>query len=137
MSRLPNWSLFVVLAAALAFAGCSTFTPPSRAPPATPAASEPAAEATPANQGSGQGHEGHEHATGASSEHAEALAELSDADRASAEKQKTCPVSGAALGSMGKPYKVTVNDQDVFLCCQGCEGKIRGDPDKYMAKINE
>ncbi len=65
----------------------------------------------------------------------QALAMLSKADQAAARAQKTCPVSDGALGAMGKPYKVTVKGQDVFLCCQGCEGAITEDPDKYLAKL--
>ncbi len=68
-------------------------------------------------------------------EHTEALAELSSEDRTAVSKQKTCPVSGGPLGGMGKPYKVTVKGRDVFLCCQGCEGAITDDPDKYLAKL--
>jgi hypothetical protein len=66
----------------------------------------------------------------------EGLAELSEADRALAEKQKVCPVSGELLGSMGKPVKVTVKGRTVFLCCSGCEAAINKDPDKYLAKLN-
>ncbi len=68
---------------------------------------------------------------------AEALALLSESERAAAEKQRTCPVGDELLGSMGKPCKVTVKGQDVFLCCQGCEGAIMDDPDKYLAKLNK
>jgi YHS domain-containing protein len=68
-------------------------------------------------------------------EYAEALAELSDADRTLVEKQKVCPVSGEPLGAMGKPYKVTVKDRVVFLCCAGCEAKIKENPEKYLAKL--
>ena len=65
----------------------------------------------------------------------EALAKLSPEDRAAAEKQRVCPVSGAALGSMGTPLKVRVKDQDVFLCCAGCEDTLLANPDKYLAKL--
>ena len=65
----------------------------------------------------------------------EGLAELTAEDRAAAEKQRVCPVSGEALGTMGKPYKVTVAGRTVFLCCQGCEAELRKDPDKYLAKL--
>jgi len=90
------------------------------------------------------GHEGHEHEGGehethsghaGHSEHEAALAELSPADRALAEKQETCPVSGQPLGSMGKPYKITVEGREVFLCCSGCESKIRENPEEYLAKL--
>jgi len=66
---------------------------------------------------------------------AKAMAALSAEDRALAEKQKVCPVSGESLGSMGPPYKVHVKDRDVFLCCPGCEEALRKDPDTYLAKI--
>jgi YHS domain-containing protein len=65
------------------------------------------------------------------------MAKLSPEDRALAEKQKTCPVSGALLGTMDMPYKMTVKGKDVFLCCKGCEGEIEKDPDKYLAKLEE
>lgn len=64
------------------------------------------------------------------------LAELSPADRALAEKQKVCPVSGEPLGSMGKPVKVSAKGRTVFLCCDGCEESIKKDPDKYLAKLD-
>ena len=70
-------------------------------------------------------------------QYAEALAELSPADRELAEQQKTCPVSGQPLGAMGTPYKVTVQDQDVLLCCSGCEAKIKANPEKYLAKLEK
>ncbi len=80
-------------------------------------------------------HAGHDH-DAQSSEHAEQLAKLSEADRAVAEKQKVCPVSGEPLGSMGVPVKVTVKDRDVFLCCEGCKSAILDDPDTYLAKLD-
>jgi hypothetical protein len=65
------------------------------------------------------------------------LAELSEADRKLAEKQKSCPVTDELLGSMGKPYKMTVKGRVVFLCCEGCKGKVEADPDKYLKKLDE
>ena len=57
-------------------------------------------------------------------------------------KQQTCPVTDALLGSMGKPYKITLTgsngeSQDVYLCCKGCETTIKTDPDKYLAKLDK
>jgi len=63
------------------------------------------------------------------------LAGLSPEDRAAAEKQHVCPVSGKMLGTMGEPYKVEVNGRQVWLCCPGCEGQLREEPDKYLAKL--
>jgi hypothetical protein len=63
------------------------------------------------------------------------LASLSTEDRALAEKQKICPVSGGALGAMGTPKKLTISGHDVFICCPGCEKEITSEPDKYLAKL--
>jgi len=63
----------------------------------------------------------------------EAMAGLAAADRAIAKAQKTCPVSGQALGSMGTPLKMQVGDQAVFLCCRSCVKKFESDPQKYLA----
>ncbi|MBI5760588.1 MAG: hypothetical protein HZA46_18890 [Planctomycetales bacterium] len=67
---------------------------------------------------------------------AKAMAQLSDEDRALAEKQKVCLVAGSPLGGMGKPYKVTVKGRYVFLCCAGCESDLLENPDKYLAKLD-
>jgi len=66
----------------------------------------------------------------------DAMAELSEADRAAALAQKVCPVSGETLGEMGAPIKVTVKGRDVFLCCPSCQEKLEADPDKYLAKLD-
>jgi hypothetical protein len=63
------------------------------------------------------------------------LAALSAADRELAVKQKICPVSDAALGSMGTPIKLSVAGQDVFICCECCEQPLKDEPDKYLANI--
>ena len=62
---------------------------------------------------------------------------LGAADRAAAEKQKTCPVTDALLGSMGTPVKVKVKGREVFLCCAGCKGKLLKNPDKYLEKLDK
>jgi hypothetical protein len=67
----------------------------------------------------------------------EALAELPEADRAAAAAQKTCPVTDQPLGSMGKPFKLTVKDRVVFLCCEMCKDAIAKEPDKYLAKLDK
>ena len=99
---------------------------------AQPAPSQPSG-------GGADDHAGHDHADPTI---AEAFAGLSDEDHELAEAQKICPVSGQPLGSMGTPLKVTVtagdgSQRDVFLCCAGCEGAIKGDPDTYLAKLDE
>jgi hypothetical protein len=65
------------------------------------------------------------------------LAKLSDEDRASAEKQRICPVSEELLGSMPGMKKVEVNGQQVWLCCGGCEKELRDNADVYLAKLKQ
>jgi len=64
-----------------------------------------------------------------------ALDGLSPDDRSMAERQKNCPVTGLALGSMGTPERQVVAGRVVFLCCGGCRGKLLADPGKYLAKV--
>jgi hypothetical protein len=64
------------------------------------------------------------------------LAALSEAERALVEQQRICPVTEAALGTMGTPVSLTVQGRQVFLCCRGCEGRLLAEPDKYLAKLN-
>ncbi len=66
-----------------------------------------------------------------------ALAALSDEDRAAAEKQRDCPISGERLGSMDTPIKVTLNGEEVFLCCEGCKADAEADPDATLAKVKK
>lgn len=114
MLRLKDWVCLVALAAiGFALIGCSS-QPTANSP------SEP--DGPPAQLSSG-------------ASMPEGLAKLSATDRAAALKQAVCPVTGAKLGSMGAPPKVVVNGHEVFLCCDGCEEKLREEPEKYLAKL--
>ena len=132
---LLGTSLSAVLALVLVVAGCDRQE--SGQEPATPpeASQEQPAAAV------GETHEGHPQGEADRADQAmqnpyeDALAELSPEDRALAEKQKVCPVSGDPLGAMGKPYKVTVLGREVFLCCSGCEAQIEANPEEYLAKL--
>lgn len=50
--------------------------------------------------------------------------------------QKTCPVTGNELGSMGDPVKRKAGDRVVFLCCPACIEKFEKSKDKYVAEIS-
>jgi len=63
------------------------------------------------------------------------LARLSPEDRVLAEAQKTCPVLGSLLGSMGPPVKVMLDGQSVFLCCPTCKQKALDHPQETLAKV--
>jgi hypothetical protein len=65
------------------------------------------------------------------------VAETGEADKAGIAKQKTCPVTGENLGSMGSPIKVLVGDKPLYLCCQGCVAKVKNDPEAYLAKVGQ
>ena len=66
------------------------------------------------------------------------LAKLSPEDRKLAEAQKFCVVeSDTRLGAVGVPLKVTVKDEPVFVCCEGCLRQAQADPDKTLAKVKE
>jgi Cu(I)/Ag(I) efflux system membrane fusion protein len=60
------------------------------------------------------------------------IEQLLAADRDAALAQRICPVTGAALGSMGVPVKITLRGQTVFLCCKGCTGKAKRNPDEML-----
>lgn len=126
MLKLNLTLLAMLLAVTMTIAGCGKPAPAPQTPD-TPDAAPDTPDAAPADSGDAAG--------AADPKIAEALAKLSPADQEAAKKQKTCPVSGALLGSMGTPIKVTVKGKDVFLCCKGCEGAIKEDPDKYLAKL--
>jgi hypothetical protein len=67
----------------------------------------------------------------------DAFAGLAAEDQSLARRQKTCPVTFKPLGSMGTPIRAVAKGKVVFLCCDGCEGKFNGDPEKYLAKLSE
>jgi hypothetical protein len=66
---------------------------------------------------------------------AAALAKLSPTDRALADRQRVCPVTGERLGAMGTPVRVEVAGKSVFLCCRSCERELRKHPDQYLSKL--
>ena len=48
---------------------------------------------------------------------------------------KKCVISGESLGEMGKPFKVTHDGTDVYLCCKSCLKDFNKDPGKYAAQV--
>jgi hypothetical protein len=66
------------------------------------------------------------------------LDKLSPEDRKVAEAQGFCAVQeNNPLGTMGKPTKVILNGQPVFLCCPGCREKAERDPAATLARVQE
>jgi hypothetical protein len=67
-----------------------------------------------------------------------AMEKLDPEDRKLAEAQEWCAVEEEnKLGAMGKPVKVTVKGQPVFLCCAMCKERALADADKTLAKVEE
>jgi hypothetical protein len=66
------------------------------------------------------------------------LAKLSPEDRKLAESQKWCAVEPEnELGSMGKPVKVVLKGESVFLCCKACVRSANKNPDETIQKAKE
>lgn len=65
---------------------------------------------------------------------AAALAKLSPEHQKLAAEQKTCPVSGEPLGSMGTPIVVEAEGETVLLCCEACRKQFEKNPSKYVDK---
>jgi Cu/Ag efflux protein CusF len=67
-----------------------------------------------------------------------ARAQLDAEDQRLVAAQDYCAVqSKNRLGSMGTPFKVMVDGQPVFLCCDGCEGQALANPAKTLARVKE
>jgi hypothetical protein len=50
---------------------------------------------------------------------------------------KTCPVSGDALDSMGKPKEVVVGGRLIRLCCSACKKELATNPARFIAMVDE
>ena len=48
---------------------------------------------------------------------------------------KKCVVSDEDLGGMGKPFKVTHEGTDVYLCCKSCLKDFNKNPAGFVAKV--
>ncbi len=67
-----------------------------------------------------------------------AFARLDPEDRRLAEAQGFCPIlQDNRLGVMGKPFKLWIKGQPVFLCCKGCEKEARAHPDETLANVEK
>jgi hypothetical protein len=66
------------------------------------------------------------------------LESLNPEDRGLVEKQKYCPVMPEIrLGEYGTPYKVMVQGEPVFVCCQSCVRPAQEEPEKTLAQLKE
>ena len=65
------------------------------------------------------------------------VSETSDDDDLLIQLQASCPVMEMPLGSMGRPVKVLVGKQPMFLCCKGCLKKVDANPLHYARETIE
>lgn len=65
------------------------------------------------------------------------LDRLPSEDRELAARQEICPITGAKLGSMGKPFKLVLDGRTIFLCCPGCEGQAKADAAATLRKVEQ
>ena len=74
-------------------------------------------------------HEGEDHGKPDEAKIAKSLAALPVADREAAENQRFCPMMmRTRLGASGKPIKVMVGSNAVFVCCKGCIDEVKEQP---------
>jgi hypothetical protein len=65
------------------------------------------------------------------------LAQLGSEDQRLAEQQRYCPImTKVRLGQMGKPHKIMLKGETVFVCCERCLDLAQEDPDKALAQLN-
>lgn len=136
MKRFIPTLFFAAAVSAILLAGCNQATESESEAGAPPTDASSADESKPGRTA--------EHAHGSAAneglspmEKMEAeLTKLSPEDAAAARKQHICPVSGEMLGVMGPPIKVTVEGQDVWICCEGCRRQLLDNPDEFLAKLN-
>jgi hypothetical protein len=50
-------------------------------------------------------------------------------------RQRICPVTNLPLDSMGGPVPLVVQGRKVYMCCKGCEAKLKADPAKYLSRL--
>ena len=141
----------VCLLVILVVAGCGGQTPlgpsaddePSpKSPPTKTTLDEPATDQPAPDQGAENKTVGGYDADVLSKRIEESMSQLSAEDRKLAEAQKYCPVGarfddegrpvGTLLGSIGKPVRLMVEGEPVFIACPSCTQPFKDDTAIYM-----
>lgn len=63
------------------------------------------------------------------------VTESTVADDAAILAQGICPVMNQPLGSHGRPTKIVIDGQALFVCCTGCVNKVKSSPELYLARV--
>jgi YHS domain-containing protein len=64
------------------------------------------------------------------------IEKLAEKDRKLALAQRLCPITGEKLGSMGKPYKMSIRGRTLYLCCEGCQEEVKRHTEVAFEKID-
>jgi len=65
------------------------------------------------------------------------LAKLPPESLAQVQRQRLCPITGNKLGAMGQPIQLTIDNQTLWLCCEGCKEEALKDSKATLAKVAE
>ena len=140
LGRLAVFSLFGLSLGLVA--GCENPAPPptnaaptSAEAPAAPGATAPAPAGGEIKSMPVEKKEGAANDVKLTDDELAELKKLPADDQKIAMDQKVCPVSDSHLGSMDAPIKQVVNGKTFFLCCAGCEDKVKSDPAAVLAKL--
>lgn len=68
-------------------------------------------------------------------EHLAEIAKLPADEQTLAMQQVLCPITKEPLGSMGKPVKVPVDGDSVFVCCKGCIKQVQRNGPKVLEQV--
>ncbi len=64
------------------------------------------------------------------------LAKLDPKERELAQAQKFCPIEqNNLLGEMGKPFKIQLDGQTVYLCCSSCEDRAKENKQQTLETV--
>lgn len=63
------------------------------------------------------------------------IAKLPADEQTLAKQQVLCPVTKKPLGSMGKPLKVSVDGDSVFVCCRGCVNAVQRNAASMLEQV--
>lgn len=63
------------------------------------------------------------------------IAKRAPEDQKLAKLQVLCPITMEPLGSMGKPLKIKVGDDAVFVCCKACINGVKKNADKTLEQV--
>ncbi len=66
------------------------------------------------------------------------VSQATQADQGAIQAQGHCVVmTDQQLGGHGAPIKITIGNEALFVCCQGCVGKVQQNPSMYLSRAQQ